>query len=199
MSNETYRQFDPWRPSPVKEISRRQIVETHYFNVDHVSYESNQIGSFERYFVQENNGDTVAVLAVTDDGMIPLVEQYRIANHRWTLEIPAGHANNPSERPTDVAKRKLAEEAGFDATKLTQFTRFMNTPSYSTQHTAIFFATGLTPASRQEIGPETPRSDVRMVSVDDTYEMVVNGTIVDAKTMVAILRLKSGTLDHLND
>lgn len=125
MSNETYRQFDPWRPSPVKEISRRQIVETHYFNVDHVSYESNQIGSFERYFVQENNGDTVAVLAVTDDGMIPLVEQYRIANHRWTLEIPAGHANNPSERPTDVAKRKLAEEAGFDATKLTQFTRFM--------------------------------------------------------------------------
>ena len=26
MSNETYRQFDPWRPSPVKEISRRQIV-----------------------------------------------------------------------------------------------------------------------------------------------------------------------------
>ena len=55
MSNETYRQFDPWRPSPVKEISRRQIVETHYFNVDHVSYESNQIGSFERYFVQENN------------------------------------------------------------------------------------------------------------------------------------------------
>lgn len=82
MSNETYRQFDPWRPSPVKEISRRQIVETHYFNVDHVSYESNQIGSFERYFVQELNGDTVAVLAVTEDGMIPLVEQYRIANHR---------------------------------------------------------------------------------------------------------------------
>lgn len=78
MSNETYRQFDPWRPSPVKEIFRRQIVETHYFNVDHVSYESNQIGSFERYFVQELNGDTVAVLAVTEDGMIPLVEQYRL-------------------------------------------------------------------------------------------------------------------------
>ena len=75
----------------------------------------------------------------------------------------------------------------------------MNTPSYSTQHTAIFFATGLTPASRQEIGPETPRSDVRMVSVDDAYEMVVNGTIVDAKTMVAILRLKSGTLISTTD
>lgn len=199
MSNETYRPFDPWRPSPVKEISRNQIVETHYFNIDHVTYESNQIGSFERYFVHENNGETVAVLALTEDGMIPLIEQYRIANHRWTLEIPAGHANNPSERPTDVAKRKLAEEAGFEAAHLTQFTRFMNTPSYSTQHTSLFFASGLTPATRQEIGPETPRSDVRMTSVADAYQMVLNGTILDAKSVIAILRLHSGSLDHLND
>lgn len=199
MASETYRQFDPWRPSPVKEISRKQIVETHYFNIDHVCYESSQIGSFERYFVHENNGETVGVLAVTEDGMIPLVEQYRIANHCWTLEIPAGHANNPSERPTDVAKRKLAEEAGFEAKHLTQFTRFMNTPGYSTQHTSLFFATGLTPATRQEIGPETPRSDVRMVSVEDAYQMVINGTVLDAKSVIAILRLHSKSLSGLND
>ena len=88
MSNETYRQFDPWRPSPVKEISRRQIVETHYFNVDHVSYESNQIGSFERYFVQENNGDTVAVLAVTDDGMIPVLPRLPVRKSARRLRVP---------------------------------------------------------------------------------------------------------------
>lgn len=29
--------------------------------------------------------------------------------------------------------------------------------------------------------------------------MVVNGTILDAKTVIAILRLKSGSLQHLND
>lgn len=101
MSNETYRQFDPWRPSPVKEISRRQIVETHYFNVDHVSYESNQIGSFERYFVQENNGDTVAVLAVTDDGMIPLVEQYRIANP----SLDVGDSGRSRQQPVRTPDR----------------------------------------------------------------------------------------------
>lgn len=123
----------------------------------------------------------VAVLAVTDDGMIPLVEQYRIANHRWTLEIPAGHANNPSERPTDVAKRKLAEEAGFDSHQA-----YAVHPFY--EHAELFH-----PAHRNLLRhrsnpgfpsgnrPETPRSDVRMVSVDDAYEMVVNGTIVDAR------------------
>ncbi len=101
MSNETYRQFDPWRPSPVKEISRIQIVETHYFNVDHVSYESNQIGSFQRYFVQENNGDTVAVLAVTDDGMIPLG---RAVSHRQP-SLDVGYSGWSREQPVRTPDR----------------------------------------------------------------------------------------------
>ena len=199
MSSDTHRRFDPWRPSPVKEISRNEIIETHYFDVDHVTYESNQIGSFERYFVRENNGETVAVIALTDDGMIPLVEQYRLANHRWTLEIPAGHAIESTERPMEVAARKLAEEAGYEAGNLTQFARFMNTPGYSTQHTSVFFATDLKPVTRTEIGPETPRSDVRLVPLDEAYQMVVNGTIADAKSVVAILRLKLETDGRWND
>ena len=199
MNDRTYRPFDPWRPSPVKEISREQIVQTHYFNVDHVTYDSYQIGSFERYFIHENNGETVGVIALTDDGRVPLVEQYRLANHRWTLEIPAGHANTPSERPIDVAGRKLAEEAGFQARTLVQFTRFLNTPGYSTQHTSLYLAKGLTPVERTGVGPESPRSNVRLFSVDDAYEMVLNGTVVDAKSVIAILRLKSGSLDHIDD
>ncbi len=107
MSNETYRQFDPWRPSPVKEISRRQIVETHYFNVDHVSYESNQIGSFERYFVQENNGDTVAVLtslpmAVTSPRTSSRSRSSSIASPtivgRWRFR-PVTPTTRPNARP----------------------------------------------------------------------------------------------------
>lgn len=78
MSNETYRRFDPWRTAPVKEEVRKQIVASHYFNVDHVAFNSSEVGHFERYLVQENGGDTVGVLAVTEDGQIPLVEQYRI-------------------------------------------------------------------------------------------------------------------------
>ena len=108
MSNETYRQFDPWRPSPVKEISRRQIVETHYFNVDHVSYESNQIGSFERYFVQENNGDTVAVLAVTDDNNAAVQKELSSILALGEPETaPAQKAESkPAAKPARTAKKK---------------------------------------------------------------------------------------------
>ena len=168
MDSDTYRPFDPWRPTPVKEESRKQIVETHYFNVDRVAFSSAQVGQFERFILHENNGDTVGVLAVTADGKIPFVEQYRIPTHRWTLEIPAG-----------------------------QFTRFINTPSFSSQYTALYLATGLKEVDRSAIGPETPRSAVRLYTQQEAMEMVTNGTIVDAKTIIAILRLHEGLLEHI--
>ncbi|RSX53982.1 ADP-ribose pyrophosphatase [Bifidobacterium goeldii] len=197
MSNETYRQFDPWRPAPFKEEARKQIVSSHYFNVDHLTLESPQSGRFDRYVLHGNNGDSVGVLAVTSDGQIPLVEQYRIPTHRWTLEIPGGHASSPTERAQDVAVRKLREEGGYEAKEFVQFTRFIEEPSFSSQYTALFLATGLTPVERSVIGPESPRSDVRLYTVDEAMELVNNGTIVDAKTIIAIVRLHGGLLKHI--
>lgn len=191
MSDTTHRRFDPWRPAPVKEDSRKQIVESHYFNVDCVGYTSSEVGHFERFLLQENNGDTVGVFALTPDGRVPFVEQYRIPTHRWTLEIPAGHAITAGERPLDVATRKLRDEAGYEAAHLSQFGRFINTPSFSNQHTALFFASGLTSVSRSSIGPETPRSSVRLYTPDEAYQLVLNGTIVDAKSVIAVLRFHS--------
>lgn len=186
---QTYRKFDPWRVSPLKEESRKQIVSTHYFNVDQVSLSTPKAERFDRFVLQSTNGDGVGVLAQTDDGRIPLVEQYRIPNHRWTLEIPGGQAIRRNESTADVAARKLREEAGYTASSIVQFGRFINMPSFAAYHTSLFFATGLTPADRGSFGPETPRPDVRLFSLDEAYEMVVNGTIVDAKTIIAVLRL----------
>ena len=36
------------------------------------------------------------------------------------------------------------------------------------------------------LGPESPVSNVRLVPIQDAYEMVLNGTIVDAKSVIAI-------------
>lgn len=182
----TYRPFDRWRTAPIKEESRKQVLSTHYFDVDLVSLEAENIGHFARYVLRENDGDTVAVLAITDDGRIPLVEQYRIPNHSWTLELPAGHAVKKNERALDVARRKLRDEAGYEADSFDQFVRFVNTPSFSTQHTVVYRATGLKEVERTMIGPESPVSNVRLVPVQEAYEMVLNGTIVDAKSVIAI-------------
>lgn len=197
MGNETYRPFDPWRPSPVKENGRKEIFDSHYFNIDRVDLESSKSGTFERYVLHGNNGDTIGVLAVTNEGKIPLVEQYRIPTHRWTLEIPGGHPSTPDETSIEVAARKLREEAGYEAKELVQFTRFIDEPSFSSQYTSLFLATSLTEVKRAVIGPESPRSDVRLFTPEEAVQLVINGTIIDAKTILAILRLNNGLLKSI--
>lgn len=195
MNTQIYRRFDPWRTSPVQEKARKQIMDSHYFSVDRVTFESSNNQTFDRSIVSEKHGDTIAVLAITDDGRIPLVEQYRLPTHRWTLELPAGHPLNDKEAPIDVATRRLREEAGYKAASFNQFARFINTPSFSTQHTTLFYAEGLTAVQPSSLAPETPHQDVRLFTVDEAYDMVIAGTILDAKTTIAILRAKIGLSD----
>lgn len=58
--------------------------------------------------------DYVAVLAVTADGDILLVRQYRPSIEAYTLELPSGHLE-PGEEPAETAKRELLEETGYQA------------------------------------------------------------------------------------
>jgi len=55
--------------------------------------------------------DYVSVFAVTSDGRIPLVRQYRPALDRHTLELPSGLLGK-NEKPRQSAARELFEETG---------------------------------------------------------------------------------------
>jgi ADP-ribose pyrophosphatase len=58
-----------------------------------------------------SQSDYVSVLALTPDGRVPLVRQYRPAVERVTLELPGGLLDS-AEAPEQVAMRELVEEAG---------------------------------------------------------------------------------------
>jgi ADP-ribose pyrophosphatase len=62
-------------------------------------------------------GRYVAVVAVTPDGRIPLVRQYRPAVETDVLELPSG-AIEPGESPEAAARRELLEESGCEAGEL---------------------------------------------------------------------------------
>ena len=56
--------------------------------------------------------DYLAIVAVTPDGRIPIVRQYRPALERFTWELPAGMLDK-GETPEACCKRELLEETGF--------------------------------------------------------------------------------------
>ena len=56
--------------------------------------------------------DYLSILAVTPDGRIPLVRQYRPAIEAFSLELPAGLVE-PGEDPAAASSRELLEETGY--------------------------------------------------------------------------------------
>jgi 8-oxo-dGTP pyrophosphatase MutT (NUDIX family) len=58
--------------------------------------------------------DYIAIVAVTPDGKIPIVRQYRPALERFTWELPAGMMEK-GEDAAACCKRELMEETGYPA------------------------------------------------------------------------------------
>jgi ADP-ribose pyrophosphatase len=65
----------------------------------------------ENYFVQESRGYSV-IFALTAEGEIVLVRQYKHGLGKVILELPAGGID-PGEEPSHCAARELAEETGY--------------------------------------------------------------------------------------
>jgi ADP-ribose pyrophosphatase len=57
------------------------------------------------------------VVAITEEGRVVIVRQYRPAVDRYTLELPSGLVD-PGETPLESARRELLEETGYRAGEL---------------------------------------------------------------------------------
>lgn len=126
----------------------------------------------------------VAVVALTDDGRICLVRQYRTALGRVTVEIPAGKLA-PGEDPLECATRELKEETGMEAEKIAFLTTIASSDGFCDELIHIYMATGLTFTSSSPDADEFINVD--LVEVGELIDAVLDGRIEDAKTVVGAL------------
>ena len=126
----------------------------------------------------------VAVVALTEEGRICLVRQYRTALGRVTVEIPAGKLT-PGEDPLEAASRELLEETGMTAGKIAFLTTIASSDGFCDELIHIYMATGL------EFSKSSPDADefinVDLVELSELVDAVLDGRIEDAKTVVGAL------------
>ncbi len=128
----------------------------------------------------------VAVVAL-DGNDVVLVDQYRPVLERQMLELPAGKLDVPGEDRLAAARRELVEEAGYDAPDLEELGSFYNSVGFCDEHTTIYLATELMPAIPLAVSIEEEYLTVKRVSLDGVEELIVDGTITDAKTVIGLL------------
>ena len=126
----------------------------------------------------------VAIVALTDDGRICLVRQYRTALSRVTVEIPAGKLD-PGEDPLTCAKRELKEETGMVAEQMAVLTTIATSDGFTDELIHIYMATGL---SYLESEPDDDEFiNVDLVPLSDLIDAVLDGRIEDCKTVTGAL------------
>ena len=128
----------------------------------------------------------VCVVPLTDDNEIIFVKQYRYAQSRVMLEIPAGKLDSDTEDFIEATRRELREETGAVAKSLVSIGDFVTSPALLTEVIHMYLARGL------EFGDTDPDDDefietVKM-PIEKALEMVMNGEIRDSKTQTAILK-----------
>ncbi|MCP1144212.1 NUDIX domain-containing protein [Lysinibacillus endophyticus] len=136
-----------------------------------------------------NHPGAVAVIAITDEGKLILVEQYRKALERSIIEIPAGKLE-PGEAPEVTARRELEEETGYGCHKLSYLQTFATSPGFADEVIHLFVAEQLFEIVEKAELDEDEFVELMQVSVEEAEEMVKDGRIYDAKTAFAVLWMK---------
>ena len=132
----------------------------------------------------------VAIIPVTEEGKLVLVEQYRKALERSLIEIPAGKID-PGEEPAVTAVRELEEETGYGAKEFSYVQSFATSPGFADEIIHLYLARGLYPIDNPGAGDEDEFIELLEVTIEEAEEMVVSGKIFDAKTAFAVLYAKN--------
>ena len=131
----------------------------------------------------------VAILAITDDKKVVMVEQYRKALERTIVEIPAGKLEK-GEEPALCARRELEEETGYECESLELLTSFYTSPGFADEIVHVYLATGLTKKENSAALDEDEFVNLEELTLEEAQQYVQKQKIYDAKTIFAVQYLQ---------
>lgn len=167
-----------------KKLSTERIYEGKVVNlrVDEAMVQDLKV---KREVVEHPGG--VAILALDEENKVLCVRQYRYAQNKEMLEVPAGKLER-GEDPFETGKRELQEETGYSAKNWVYLGEFIPTGAYLEEKIYMYFAYNLSYVGNHF--DEDEFIELERYSLDELTEMILNQTIIDGKTMAMVLKVK---------
>ncbi len=131
----------------------------------------------------------VAVIPITPEGNIIMVEQYRKALEKSIIEIPAGKLEQ-GEEPMNTAKRELEEETGYGCDNLEHIISFYTSPGFADEIVHLYLAENIYQIEDSRETDEDEFVELIEVSVEEAVQLIKERRIYDAKTAYAVQYLQ---------
>lgn len=153
-------------------VSRRVEYESEWVDVVSREVDLGPPRGRERFWAVRAPSEYVAVLAITEDGRVPLVRQFRPAVEELVLELPSGSID-PGESAEDAIRRELLEETGCAASEIVPLGSFLIDSGRMETRQLGFLAPGARVVRK---GPQTDEPlDLLFVEVPELLRLVERG------------------------
>ncbi|NLM43147.1 MAG: NUDIX hydrolase [Clostridiales bacterium] len=165
-----------------KSIKRKNLFEGKIVKLDVETVLLPNGNTAEREIIRHPGA--VAILPIDSYENIYFIKQFRKAIDDVLIEIPAGKLEQ-GEDPYQCALRELQEEIGFTSNKLTLINTIYTSPGFADEIIYIYKAEELIISQLEKDDDEF--IDVCKFHKNQAFNMIKNGEIKDAKTIVALL------------
>jgi ADP-ribose pyrophosphatase len=135
------------------------------------------------------------IVALTQNGEVVLVKQYRHGACESILEFPGGVVED-DEDPMDGAKRELLEETGYSASTLIPLEKIYPNPALQTNTLHCFLALDAEKVGEQNLDAGED-IEVHLVPLDELIEMAKHGEFRHA-LMTAVLFFVLAHMDRIH-
>ncbi len=150
---------------------------------DHIKQPSGL--ELEDFYVIEAS-DWVNVIAITEDGLFIIEEQYRYGIKQVCYELPAGNVSG-RETPLEAAQRELLEETGYAGGEWTAYGHYVPNASGMNNVCYTFLAKNVKKVSE----PNREESEdiiIHLMEFSQLEEFLVSGKIVEAVMQAPLWR-----------